>query len=186
MTGRSAAAISTVVLALIASGCGHRASIDSASARPARTHTLSGAGLTLQLPPDWTGRIVEPKPSANEPNVLQAGSAQLLRFDGSGGDNIIDTLGRGATFVNVLDYGAPATWMATDPRWAHTLPVQIGAADLEGAGAAVDPKRKAIVMLIANGHALVVTVAFGESDPTSDEIAAANAVISSLSIKPDA
>jgi hypothetical protein len=174
-------AVSALLLALAA--CGADPAADSTSAPT--THSISGAGLTLQIPAEWSGRIVQP--AGNSPNVLQAASVPLLPFDdSSGGDNIIDALPAGATFINVLDYGPPAAWMTTDPRWAGTLAVHITAADLDRAGSAVDPKREAIDDVIANGHALVVTVAFGEANPTASDITAANAVVSSLGVAPNA
>lgn len=141
--------------------------------------TIEGHGLALTVPDSWDGRVIT---DADAIAVLQAGSQPLPANDGDGGDGAIEALKSGDMYINVLDYITPDDWMETSPVWANSLPVSFDQTDLSDPEPGVNPKVLGRRFVLANGSAVVVTLAFGEAKPTSDELAAGNQILSSLSV----
>lgn len=174
-------AVALVVLATL--GCGGGDATPSSAAGPGQsgmTQTIRQGGVAITLPPKWASRASEG--SSERVGVIQGANFSLPATDNGVGERAQEAMQQDDILIAVADYGPAASW-TQPPRWEQTsLPVLITRSDfqlLEGFPAPAEAKRSVVV----NERAITVYVAFGREDPTPEQIAEANEVLSSLTVE---
>jgi hypothetical protein len=148
------------------------------SERGTAARTLSGHGLSIELPQGWDGRVIQPSPEH---------SVQLVagNFDIPPEEQYL-----GSETSRAMEARSIYVWLALSPlhehlqpqRWEEaSLPIRVGRSDLtniEGFASPIEAAR----WLIVDGQTALVVVGFGVERPGEALIAEANRVLASLSL----
>ena len=141
--------------------------------------TISGFGVSINLPPGWDGRIVKLEPNAA--TQVLAGNFSLPSAEDFLGAETAKAMGPQSLYVWAADLGSDREHLQPG-RWKETsLPIQIARADFgpfEGVASPVEAVQWAIV----GEKAILVMVGFGADQPSDDLIAEANAVLATLAL----
>jgi hypothetical protein len=173
---RTAAAAVLALSVFVAAGCG---SVSRESQDSDERRTLSGLGITVELPPGWIGRI---RPSREGLPVLQAASFPLPANDSEDGQVAQEIIGTRGIYVNLLDLGPHSE----DADWRPVRgPVMV---ERSGLGASNPPQRETPALLattrnlLIDGRARRLTVFIGSADLENRGLAEVNALLHSLSL----
>lgn len=177
-------ATATAGLVLTACAGSDEAQPSSAATRGAdlagHERTVSGHGLSIELPPGWQGRVI--RPAAEVAAQLIAGNFALPPHEDHLGPKTRQAMTPQSIYV----------WLAVDPvhehlqpnRWVDaSLPIHIAPSDF-GAFEGVESPSEAVRWLIVDGEAVLVIVGFGVANPTGAMLAEANRVLASLTLTP--
>jgi hypothetical protein len=173
---RTAAAAVLALSVFVAASCGGAAPsrLDGSDRR-----TLSGLGISVELPPGWIGRI---RPSREGLPALQAASFPLPANDSEDGQVAQESIGTSGTYVNLLDLGPHSE----DADWRPVSgPVIVERSSL---GAPKPPQHYAPVVLattrnlLIDGRARRLTVFIGFADVENGSLAEVNALLHSMSL----
>jgi hypothetical protein len=149
-----------------------------ASARQSEARTISGYGLSIDLPAAWEGRIYENDTGLR---VVRAASFRLVENDDDVGSKSQKRIGEDGIHIAIW-YWADWPPPGQDTAFlAATLPVQIDRSDFggfEGSVAAATAMRAVTI----DGHLLQLVVSFGRTDPTDEAMGDANKVLASFAI----
>lgn len=146
-----------------------------ASGDRVQTRTLSGYGLSIELPPGWDGRLY--RRPGDGTTGLQAANFQLPEED----DDLASAARRDLVSSGIV-IGALVGDTASPSWWTHaTLPVEIRRSDFapyEG----FEWRTAAIRHLIVGERSALVFAAFDVAHPRDEILVKANAVLATVEI----
>jgi hypothetical protein len=168
-----------IAAALALAGCGG----DAGDIGDSAERTISGFGVSIDLPPGWEGRIVKPEPEVATHVVathVLAGNFSLPSAENFLGPETAKAMGPQSLYVWAAGFDSAHEQLSR--RWIETsLPIPIGRADFgpfEGVASPVE----AVRWVIVEEKAILVMVGFGAVQPSDDLIAEANAVLATLAL----
>lgn len=163
-----------IAAALALAGCGG----DAGGIGDSAERTISGFGVSIDLPPGWDGRIVKPEPEVAT-HVL-AGNFSLPSAENFLGAETAKAMGPQSLYVWAAGFDPAHEQLSR--RWIETLlPIQIARTDF-GSFEGVASRAEAVRWVIVEKKAILVMVGFGADQPSDDLIAEANAVLATLAL----
>lgn len=161
-----------LVLALALGGCGAAEPVSESGAVDSRT--ISGHGLSIELPSGWDGDVV--KSGLNVAPLLRAANFPLTAPASDIGRQLQRTMGAGDVLLSVADYGEVPGAKDTG---LSALPVQLGRSEVTSFEGFLEPV--ATHSLTVNGHTLQLWVVTAK-EPTDRQLEQANAVLATLEV----
>jgi hypothetical protein len=168
-----------VTVAATAAACGASTGLQSRRAAEARGNTISGYGISIDLPSGWSGRIFKRDTrtavalrAANSPVYLGASV-----FPGAAGAE----MPADGVLIELSDPEIP---LPNSSFPTTTLPIDIRRSDF-GRFKGVTTPGYALRHVALNGRSVMVGVGFGSADPSDALLAEANRVLTSLHVEPD-
>jgi hypothetical protein len=172
---RTAAAAALALSVVVAAGCG---GAETGRQGAGKGRTLSGLGISVELPSGWEGRILL-GPTHNLP-VLQAASFPLVPGDTEDGEVAQETIGSRGIYINLSDEGPSS-------ESASQLPVELSRSDFgtphPGPGYLGHAGRYAYRDLVAAGHRHRLVVVAGHDELDQSGIALINKLLDSVSLE---
>ncbi len=162
--------VALLVVAVALAACGR----DEREAEP----TIESHGVSIQLPPGWEGRIVEPE--RGFATHVVAGNFEVPNAEDWLGPETSSAMSPESIYV----------WLAVQPvfegmqggRWLESrLPIRVDRSHLgnfEGLFSPVEAAR----WLMIDEHAIIAVVGFGSEGPDARAFEEANAVLATLSL----
>jgi hypothetical protein len=175
-----------VVVALVAASSTACGAIDSAAPqKPAAQNmraTISGYGMSIELPSGWTGRIF--KRDALSAAVLRAANFPLYLGTSMALASVASDIPDGGIFIEVSDLELP---MPREPweGWSReTAPIEVRRSDFGRYEGTVAPGF-ALRNVVVNGRSLMIGVGFATPAPDDALLARANQLLGSLRVAAD-
>jgi hypothetical protein len=160
-----------LLLGLLVAGCG-----DGVAPK-----TISGHGLSIELPEGWQGRVSKPGPEYA--TTLRAANFRLPVDEDYPGPKTGQAMGKGSIVIDVNDLGPyPSPGFPSEGWVEATLPIAIGRSDFGGPFEDWSPPGYALRNLVVGGRALMVGVGFGTATPSDELLAEANRVLATLRV----
>jgi hypothetical protein len=168
------------IVAAAATACGG-AGERAHAPEQAGARTISGYGMSLDVPDGWRGRIF--KRNAYTVSLLRA--ANFPTYLGSGHLNgLMRRMPEDGINVEVADYEIPAG--ERSPVWTEaSLPIEIDRSDFDMFEGVTAPAF-ALRQVVVNGRTIGVGVGFGQAEPDDALLAEANRVLAGLRVSDDA
>ena len=175
-----------MLLALVAASATACGAVESASLRTRAGQgggaTISGYGMSIELPTGWTGRIF--KRDARSAAVLRAASFPLYLGTSMTLASVAAVIPDGGIFIDVNDLELP---MPSEPSegWSQeTPPIEVRRSDLGRYEGTVTPG-VALRNVVVDRRALMIEVGFATPEPDDALLARANRVLGSLRVAAD-
>jgi hypothetical protein len=176
---KSFALLLVLAATLVGAGCG--GSGKSSPNLDVGGTTVSGYGMTIALPPGWSGRVYRLSPQYAI--TLQAATVPLP----TPGDDQVTIAARMKptdAYLVIDDIGPPPPGLGREPVWQldPELPLTVSDDVFEGPWKGGFPSGTALAVVI-NDRSLMIRIFFG-SHPREREIEEINALLATLSVVP--
>ena len=168
------AAAGLIAFIAVAAGSGN-------SAHPSNS-TVSGYGLSIQLPAGWYGRISRPSPM--DAITLEAATVPLAPAGDGSFEQTEQAMGAGDAYIRLSDIGAPPPYLGREHTWQKaSLPISVDATSAQRYLEGHSLPANIIHPFLINNRAITVYVGFG-SAPTPAAIQEVNQLLASLAVAP--
>ncbi len=173
ITFRVAAAILALLVAGLVAACG------GAEPKPEAggARTISGNGLSITLPDDWTGRAFENDTGLR---VILSANEPLAPGEDDEGSRTRERLDRDGIVLAIAYWPDRPPTGQGDALESATLPLVIHRSDLGGFEGLTEAS--AVRSLTVDGHLVQVMAHFGITSPSDQLLDEANAVLSTFAI----
>ena len=144
--------------------------------------TVSGYGLSIQLPAGWNGRIYRPSPA--DAITLEAATVPLAPTGDGSFEQTEQAMGAGDAYIRLSDIGAPPPYLGKEHTWQRaSLPISVDPTSVQRYLEGQSLPANIIRPLVIKNRAITVYVGFGSS-PSPAAMKQVNQVLSSLSVAP--
>jgi hypothetical protein len=166
-----------IALVLLAASCG--GSVEERGGKSGG-RTITGHGLSIELPDGWDGRAFKGEPSAAS-QIIAANFALPTDEYYLGPETARVMHGEG---IYVGASVGPISEHLQKGRWVSaSLPITVSRSDFADFEGVYSPA-EAVRWLLIDGHAVLIMVGFGAEHPSDTTLATANAVLASFRMTP--